>query len=61
MQEKDHRTLAQVRADILSDLLLTATPTTAATGAGLETVTAQIRLRSPHSLSPAPRTQVQRS
>lgn len=47
VQEKDHRTLAQVRADILSDLLLTATPTTTATGAGLDTVTAQIQLTIP--------------
>jgi hypothetical protein len=59
--QKDHRTLAQVRADILSDLLLTATPTTTATGAGLDTVTAQIQLTIPALTRPAPRTQVQRS
>ncbi len=39
---KDTRTLAQVRADILTDLLLTATASTRATGAGVEAVTAQI-------------------
>ncbi len=37
----DTRTLAQVRADILTDLLLTATASTRATGAGVEAVTAQ--------------------
>ena len=44
---KDSRTLAQVRADILTDLLLTATPSTRATGAGVEAVTAQIQVTVP--------------
>ncbi|QOC27171.1 DUF222 domain-containing protein [Microbacterium hominis] len=44
---KDSRTLAQVRADILTDLLLTATPSTRATGAGVEAVTAQIQVTIP--------------
>ncbi len=44
---KDSRTLAQVRADILTDLLLTATASTRATGAGIETVTAQIQVTIP--------------
>ncbi|KXC06004.1 hypothetical protein MhomT_08525 [Microbacterium hominis] len=44
---KDSRTLAQVRADVLTDLLLTATPSTRATGAGIETVTAQIQVTVP--------------
>ncbi|KXC05689.1 HNH endonuclease signature motif containing protein [Microbacterium hominis] len=43
----DTRTLAQVRADILTDLLLTATPSTRATGAGIEAVTAQIQVTVP--------------
>ncbi|WP_240191200.1 HNH endonuclease signature motif containing protein [Microbacterium hominis] len=43
----DTRTLAQVRADILTDLLLTATPSTRATGAGVEAVTAQIQVTIP--------------
>jgi len=44
---KDSRTLAQVRADILTDLLLTAPPSTRATGAGVEAVTAQIQVTIP--------------
>ncbi|QOC27251.1 DUF222 domain-containing protein [Microbacterium hominis] len=44
---KDSRTLAQVRADILTDLLLTATASTRATGAGVEAVTAQIQVTVP--------------
>jgi len=44
---KDHRTLAQVRADILTDLLLTATPSTVATGAGIDTITARIQVTIP--------------
>ncbi|QOC26986.1 DUF222 domain-containing protein [Microbacterium hominis] len=44
---KDSRTLAQVRADILTDLLLTATASTRATGAGIEAVTAQIQVTVP--------------
>jgi len=44
---KDHRTLAQVRADILTDLLLTATPSTTATGAGIDTITARIQVTIP--------------
>lgn len=44
---KDTRTLAQVRADILADLLLTATPSTRATGAGIEAVTTQIQVTIP--------------
>jgi len=44
---KDTRTLAQVRADILTDLLLTATASTRATGAGVEAVTAQIQVTIP--------------
>ncbi|WP_240191175.1 HNH endonuclease signature motif containing protein [Microbacterium hominis] len=43
----DTRTLAQVRADILTDLLLTATASTRATGAGVEAVTAQIQVTVP--------------
>ncbi len=44
---KDSRTLDQVRADILTDLLLTATASTRATGAGAEAVTAQIQVTVP--------------
>ncbi|WP_231735145.1 HNH endonuclease signature motif containing protein [Microbacterium hominis] len=43
----DTRTLAQVRADVLTDLLLTATASTRATGAGVEAVTAQIQVTVP--------------
>lgn len=41
------RTLDQVRADVFSDLLLTSTPSTTATGAGLDTITPRIQITVP--------------
>ena len=46
-EEKEHRTLAQVRADVFTDLLLTGHPSTAATGAGLESIAARIQVTVP--------------
>ncbi|AUG28383.1 MULTISPECIES: HNH endonuclease signature motif containing protein [Microbacterium] len=43
----DARTLDQVRADVFSDLLLTSTPSTTATGAGLDAITARIQVTVP--------------
>ncbi|AUG28915.1 HNH endonuclease [Microbacterium hominis] len=43
----DARTLAQVRADVFSDLVLTGRPTTRATGDGLEAVAARIHVTIP--------------
>jgi len=46
-EQKEHRTLAQVRADVFTDLLLTGQPSTSATGAGLENITARIQVTIP--------------
>ncbi|WP_228495620.1 HNH endonuclease signature motif containing protein [Microbacterium sp. VKM Ac-2870] len=45
----EHRTLAQVRADVFGDLLLTAAPSTTATGAGVDAISARIQVTVPAS------------
>lgn len=45
--DAERRTLAQVRADVFGDLLLTAAPSTTATGAGLDAIRARIQVTVP--------------
>lgn len=45
--DADRRTLAQVRADVFGDLLLTAAPSTAATGSGVDSISARIQVTVP--------------